>query len=292
MPNILNNLLKEKLISPPQWMVDNTLYLTIMGSEAYGTANADSLKSDKDIYGFCIPPKEIVFPFSHKIFMYDEPDRFDQWQQHHILWNKKEYDFSVYNLVKYIKLCADGNANVIDSLFTPRECVLVSTPIAEKIRANRKLFLTKACYHKFRGYSFAQAHKSKSAERSGKRKEIYDRFGFDTKFASHALRLLFEIEQILIEGDIDLRKHSEEIKAVRRGERTYEQVMEFFNSKEKYLEELYQTSKIPHSPDRKAIRELLVECLEMHYGNLSNVIVKNESEAERKLAEIRRILQG
>lgn len=291
MSNILNKIYDEKLIHPPKWLIDNTLYLTIMGSEAYGTADVGLLKSDKDIYGFCVPPKSIVFPFHHKLYGYDQPEEFDQWQEHHIQWNKKEYDFSVYNLVKYVKLCADGNPNMVDSLFTPRECVIVTTPIAEKIRESRKLFLTKALYHKFRGYAYAQIHKAKSAERTGKRKDIYDKFGFDVKFASHAHRLCLEIEQILIEGDLDLRKHSDEIKAVKRGEVTYEQVMEIFHAKEKYLEELYQTSKIPYGPDREAIRTLLLECLEIHYGNLS-AFIQEQDVHERKLEEIRKIVNS
>ncbi len=51
--------------------------------------------------------------------------------------------------------------------------------------------------------------------------------------------------------------------------------------KEKSLEELYTKSKLQHSPDEGAIKSLLLECLEMHYGSLDKCIVKPVDE--RKL---------
>jgi uncharacterized protein len=56
---ILDNLYKQKLIHPPKWLLANTCYLTTMSSQAYGVSTDNS---DLDVYGFCIPPKDIVFP--------------------------------------------------------------------------------------------------------------------------------------------------------------------------------------------------------------------------------------
>jgi len=80
---ILTSLNKQNLIHPPKWLPDNTAYLTIMGSQAYGVSIDDS---DLDVYGFCIPPKDLVFPhlageipgFGRQI------QRFDQWQEHRV----------------------------------------------------------------------------------------------------------------------------------------------------------------------------------------------------------------
>jgi len=59
MANVVIDLEQKKLICPPKWLPANVHYLTIMGSVAYGVS-ADA--SDMDVYGFCIPPKEVVFP--------------------------------------------------------------------------------------------------------------------------------------------------------------------------------------------------------------------------------------
>lgn len=290
---LLHKIEKDKACHPPAWLADNTLYLTIMGSEAYGCADQDSLKSDKDLYGFCLPPRDVVFPhLGGYIHGFDSPPQFEQWQEHHCEWQDKSYDFSVYNIVRYFFLCMDANPNMVDSLFTPRECVVHTTPIGEMVREKRELFLSKKCYHRFRGYAYSQLAKSNSKDREGKRKILYEKFGYDVKFAYHVLRLCYEAEQILIEGTLDLRRHSEELKAVRRGDMTLDQVKQFFTDKESYLEKLYQTSKLRYEPAKAEIKQLLVDCLEMHYGSMDKLmkVVRSESESDEKLRKIREIL--
>jgi hypothetical protein len=56
---LLEKLYTQSLIHPPKWLIHNTMYLTIMGSNAYAVTSDNS---DWDIYGFCIPPKDDVFP--------------------------------------------------------------------------------------------------------------------------------------------------------------------------------------------------------------------------------------
>ena len=56
--------------------------------------------------------------------------------------------------------------------------------------------------------------------------------GYSTKFMYHVVRLLSECEQILVEGDINLQKNNEQLKSIRRGEWTLEQVEQLFDDKE------------------------------------------------------------
>lgn len=180
------DLAKRKLLQPPRWLPGAMIYETIMGSMAYGVSS-DS--SDMDIYGFCIPPKDDVFPhlkgeipgFGRQI------QRFEHFQQHHVMdrdalgGKGREYDFSIYSIVKYFQLAMENNPNMIDSLFTPRSCVLHSTPIAERVREKRRIFLHKGAWHKFKGYSYAQLHKMeiKTPQEGSKRAEDIRKHGFD-----------------------------------------------------------------------------------------------------------------
>ena len=110
-----------------------------------------------------------------------------------------------------------------------------------------------------------------SAVKSNREKDIRKN-GFSTKFAYHVVRLLNEIEQILIEHDLDLERNREQLKAVRRGEWTQEQIIKYFEDKEKELEGLYTESSLQHSPDEDKIKALLLQCLEHHYGTLEGAI--------------------
>jgi predicted nucleotidyltransferase len=253
-----------------------------------------------DVYGFCIPPKNVVFPhLDGEIEGFGrQKKKFEQFQQHHIdcpdeLGGKgRQYDISIYNIVKYFSLCMENNPNMVDSLFVPTECVLHITQVGNMVRERRKLFLHKGSWHKFKGYAYSQLHKMDSKDPTGKRVEIREKYGFDVKFAYHVVRLLDEVEQILTFGDIDLRRSREHLKAIRRGEVPPQEIRQWFSDKEKQLEELYnrETCPVPYSPDENAIKKLLLECLEHHYGNLSNCIVL-PGAAEQALAEIRATME-
>jgi len=289
---LLQRLKSASLIHPPEWLISTTHYLTIMGSQAYGVSNDTS---DCDIYGFAIPPKEDIFPHLRGEIMGfgRQNHRFDQWQEQHIEDKeaRKEYDFSVYSIVKYFQLCMENNPNMIDSLFTPERCVLHSTQIAQLVRESRRSFLHRGCWHKFKGYAYSQMHKMNSKDPEGKRRETIEKFGFDVKFAYHVVRLLNEVEQILVEGDLDLQRNREQLKSIRRGDWTQEQIVQYFADKEKMLEEAYSKSELPWGPDEEKIKSLLVRCLEMHYGNLDKAIVIPD-RFENALRQISEICRG
>lgn len=340
MSSTIQMLNKKGLITPPNWLPDNVMYETVMGSISYGVSGDNS---DIDIYGFCIPRKNVIFPhYDGVIYGFDKNyEKFEQFQQHHVKDNGKEYDMSIYNIVKYFSLCSENNPNMLDSLFTPRRCVLHSTKVGEMVRENRKLFLHKGCFYKFKGYAYSQINKMKSKEirnwidfcnkhcfeldteideietafnngrltkeefenskkiikrieTSGKRsKRMYSiqEYGYDTKFAYHLVRLLLECEQILTEGDLDLERNREQLKSIRKGKWEEERVLKFFEEKELELEKLYNSSKvIPYKPDIPKIKQLLIDCLEEHYGNLGNLIKKDDSVYINTLKEIDKLL--
>ena len=300
MSSIIQKLTKKKLIKPPKFLSTAVQLEVVMGSVAYGVSSDNS---DLDVYGFCIPERSSVFPHTNgEIQGFGKQiQRFEQYQQHHIIdpnalgGKGQEYDFAIYGIVKYFQLCMDNNPNMIDSLFVPRRCILYSTQVGELVRENRKLFLHKGAWHKFKGYAYSQLHKARNSvpEQGTKRREDYDKHGYSTKFAYHVVRLIDEVEQILTEGNIDLTRNREQLKSIRRGEWEKDKITEYFEEKEKYLEKLYIDSKLQHKPDEKLIKNLLLSCLEHHYGSLDGCINITESEglkAVRKLERIQDIL--
>lgn len=225
--------------------------------------------------------------------------------------NDKEFDFQVFSIVKFFQLAMENNPNVVDALFTPVRCVLHSTGIGNHIRLNRERFLHKGLWHKFKGYAYSQLHKMESKNPIGKRKEQIEKFGFDCylesqtefltdngwkkfdqvteqdlvacKFAYHVVRLMLEAEQMLTHGTMDLERDRDILKAIRRGDWPKEKIREFFEMKEKHLDELYQKSPLPHGPDEAFIKNLLLECLEMHYGRLTDKEIVLEEKIKQHI---------
>jgi uncharacterized protein len=293
MASRIQRLKQKNLISPPKWLPQNVHYEVMSGSVAYGVS---SDTSDMDVYGFCIPPKEDVFPhlrgeilgFGRQI------QRFEQYQEHHVVdaEARQEYDFSIYSIVKFFHLCMENNPNMCDSLFVPQRCVLYASKTGQLVRDNRKLFLHKGSYHKFRGYAYAQLHKigTKSNASNPKRQASIAEFGYDVKFAYHVVRLALEAQQILVEHDLDIEANREILKSIRRGEWSEQKLRSWFDEKEKQLEELYTRSTLQHKPDEQVIKELLLNCLEQHYGSL-DAVVKRQTSAVQLLSDLRALLE-
>ena len=200
---------------------------------------------------------------------------------------EKEWDFQIYNIVDYFHLCMENNPNMLDSMFTPISCVTHHTKISEIVRSNRSKFLSKKCFPTMKGYAYAQLAKMKNKNPIGKRKETVEKYGFDVRFASHVVRLLGECEMILAEKNLDLQRNNRQLIAIRNGEWTADQVQEYFTMKEKQLEELYHKSDLQWSCNEDEIKELLLNCLEHHYGSLSKCIVREDVyvNALRKIKE-------
>lgn len=295
--SVTQRLAARKLALPPKWLPNAVVYETIMGSMAYGVS---SDTSDMDVYGFCIPPKDMIFPhLTGEIPGFGQQvQRFEVFQQHHINdgdalgGSGRLYDLTIFSIIKFFQLAMENNPNIIDSLFTPVTCVLHSTAIGEMVREQRRLFLHKGAWHKFKGYAFSQMHKMdiKTPQAGSKRSADVEKFGFDTKCAYHVVRLLDEVDQILTTGDVDLQRDRERLKAIRRGDWTAEQVREFFVRRERELETAYAESKLPHKPDEAAIKTLLLECLEAHFGSLKEAVVVPTQEREL-LAQIKSLCE-
>ena len=269
--SVVSRLYSDGIACPPRWLPDNVHLEVLHGSIAYGYANNTS---DRDIYGICIPPKDLIFPhlagnipgFGRQIL------HFEQYIQHGLHDphdpQDRTIDLTIMSIVKFFQLAMDNNPNILDLLFAPHHCILHITRVGQMIREKRKMFLHKGCWHKFKGYAYSQMKnmKDKSPQPCSNRAEDIAQYGYDTKYAAHLVRLLDEVEQILTTGDLELGRNAEQLKAIRRGEVPEEKIYEIFNLKEKCLEQVYQDSKIPWGPDEPAIKQLLIKRIALAHG--------------------------
>jgi len=68
-------------------------------------------------------------------------------------------DYVVFELRKFVSLAKDCNPNIIELLYIHESDVLFSTPLWERLRESRDLFLTRRAKHTFSGYAMAQLKK-------------------------------------------------------------------------------------------------------------------------------------
>lgn len=286
----MSSIFKKFMGNQPPFIKDNLMFEVLMGSHAYG---CNTPESDKDVYGVCIPPKVDIFPHLRGEIpgFGTQKNRFDVFQAQHAMVDGEEVDFQIYSIVRYFHLCMGGNPNMIDSLFVPERCVIHTTRIGEMLRENRKLFLSQKILHSYSGYAHGQMKQIESRSGTqGKRKALIEKYGYDVKFAYHLVRLLLQCEQALTTGDMDLERDAQKYCAIRRGEYTLEELRKWYDQMDLALHTRFnpkdgrvaETCAVPYAPDEERIKELLLNCLEEHYGSLSAAIVL-EDEVSKKL---------
>lgn len=225
------------------------------GSVAHGTyvPNNDPLSiDDKDLIGVCIPPDDYYTGLRVFGSRGTKEIMVDPW------------DVVIYEHRKALGLLAKGNPNMLAMLWTPDDFLVHYTGAGEALIDNRSLFATKAAFPAFKGYAQSELRKLQKNVYSGymgsKRKELVDKFGYDTKNASHLIRILRQGIGFMETGELEVyRSDAEELLAIKRGEFTYEQIKAEAWALDRKLTQAGDESPLPEKADWDAINKLAVQ---------------------------------
>lgn len=100
----------------------------------------------------------------------------------------------------------------------------------------------------------------------GNREELYTKYGFDTKFGSHLIRLLLEGKELLQTGQLEYPlKDREMLLDIRNGKWTKEDIIKYSEDLEHEFESLVENSKLPSKPRYNEIEHLLISMVEEHW---------------------------
>ncbi|MBV9574388.1 MAG: nucleotidyltransferase domain-containing protein, partial [Acidobacteriales bacterium] len=135
------------------------------------------------------------------------------------------------------------------------------------IGSARQLFLAKAHLHAFAGFANDQLKKL-LGQRNQKvtRMDLVERFGYDTKFAMHALRLALECEELVQTAALSFpNPHKDTLIAVRNGEWKQEDVVQTAQRVLRECEQSIAQSPLPDEVDRDAVAELLARAHREHW---------------------------
>ena len=106
--------------------------------------------------------------------------------------------------------------------------------------------------------------------RNKKRAELEVKYGYDPKHSMHLIRLLRMGEEILRTGEVNVDRRgidADELKEIRFGSWTFEQVEKYAHEMDAVLGNLYKISTLRKSPDRNKINELCIEISDEYLNN-------------------------
>jgi len=245
---LLKEILTRKENNFNYW--DNSICLCYRGSISHGTyipKEDPNAVDDKDIMGLIIPPIDYYFGLP----------RFEQFKKIEQYWDVVIYDFK-----KAISLLVKSNPNIMQLLWTPEKFIIKDSEEFKELRDNRHLFSSKKVHASYCGYAYSQLKKMERFEYAGymgaKRKDLVNKFGYDTKHASHLIRLLRQGIFFLKTGELEVERHdAEELKEIKSGKWLIERVQREAEKLFKELDATAEKSGLPEFPDYERINDLM-----------------------------------
>lgn len=200
----------------PQVALPNEILRSVVGSGVHGIAIAGT--DDHDEMGVYIEPPEYILGVQKHRESYIR-----RTQPEGVRSGPGDTDLVLYSLRKYLRLAIKGNPTVMLPLFAPDESLVVVTPLGAELRSLRSAFLSQQAVARFLGYMSAQHERMLGHSRRNvpNRPELIEKYGWDVKYGSHALRLAYQGLEIASTGSLTLPmpdRERERVLAVKRGE--------------------------------------------------------------------------
>lgn len=214
---------------------------------------------DRDEMGVCIEPPECVIGL----------ENFEQYQYRTqpegVRSGPGDLDLVIYSLRKWTRLAAQGNPTVLLLLFAPPwEWVPYSTDpfLGRELQAKKDIFLSKDCGRRFMGYLQAQKEQMLGMRsKHTNRPELIDLYGYDTKFAYHAIRLGLQGIELLNHGQITLpmpEPHRSILKSLRVGAYSKQYALDWIADLQDGLAVLMRDVDLPDQADMMKINQWLM----------------------------------
>lgn len=171
-----------------------------------------------------------------------------------------DIDQTIHPLRRFLYLAVTGNPSILMSFWAP---VIEATPEGRELQGLGELLIGRHVIPRYRGYMQSQAERllglagGRHGRRGGgQREELIESFGYDTKYAMHCARLGFQGLELLHTGHLNLPMQgepSEWLRAVRRGEVTFDEWWKRALTLDAELEALSDDESLPSGPDGVAI---------------------------------------
>ena len=160
---------------------------------------------------------------------------------------------------KWAGLAAKGNPSALHFLFASLE---FTTNLWEEVAARREIFLAKCHVKPFLGFADDQMKRllGQKGQKNVHRAELEEKYGYDTKYAMHVIRLYGEAKELMEDGRTTLpRPNKDELTKIRRGKYSLGEIRQLGVQLESEAVAAQAASPLPDEVDQNAINSLLAD---------------------------------
>jgi hypothetical protein len=153
----------------------------------------------------------------------------------------------------------------------PKNLYIKVDPLGQRLIDNRDLFVSKEAYKSFTGYAYSQLHKMDHGAFQGymgeKRKKLVEAHGYDTKNASHLIRLLKTGMEFVSTGTLNvMREDNTYLVDIKNGKYPVTYIKEEADRLFKLSELALVNSKLPDRVDKDKAEKLLVGIMKDYFA--------------------------
>lgn len=240
----------------------NEIIRVLIGSTAHGTGLPGA--EDRDEMGVFIEPPDMILGLDR---------HYEHWlyrtQPEGVRSQPDDLDLMIYGLKKYLRMAAEGSPSILLLLYAP---VLNITELGTGLRELAPLLASRKAGERFAGYLQAQLERLlglRGGRHGSPRQELVDKFGFDTKFAMHAVRLGYQGVEYLTTGKISCPMQGDEAercRTIRRGEVSCDDVVKQAIALHEEILYLQEHGPLPVEPDLKGVTDWMIHAYLTHWG--------------------------
>jgi predicted nucleotidyltransferase len=239
---------------------DNAILRVVVGSEAYGISEGGS--SDRDEKGVCIESFEVHVGFN-RFEQYEFRSAAERTGKKDEPSGPGDLDLTIYSLRKFLHLALNGNPSIIEILFIKN--YITWNALGMKLKELTPNIVSKKCGKAYLGYMRAQKAKleGKVSVEGTERADLVAKYGYDTKYAGHMVRLGMQGEELMRTGNIVMPMipaQADIIKAIRNGEYPLHEVMHTAEVLDATLVDLIDNQHtMQPEPARKAVEKWMID---------------------------------
>lgn len=245
-----------------------------VGSTLYGVQGADGV-DDLDLMSVVVESPAYVTGLqqweSHVWRTADEGERSGQ----------GDIDHTYHSVRKFLRLACQGNPSILAALFAPEAKCHARSGLGASLQTLAPSIVSKAAIPRYRGYMKAQYLRlvgktgGGRGARTGARPELVEKYGYDTKFAMHMVRLGLQGCELMRTGRISLPMvgvDREICENIRHGRMKVESALSMAQGLDQTLESWIEApAEVLDEPDYDAVNSWLQKCYLHSWGALNYV---------------------
>lgn len=227
-----------------------------VGSTVHGISVPGT--DDRDELGVCLEPLEYVIGLRH----------FEQFVQRSkpkgVRSEPGDLDLTVYGLRKFCSLALKGNPSILLLFNVPDEKCSVLLDDGRALRSLAWAFASRKAGAAFLGYMQQQRQRlmGERGQINVKRPELVERYGYDTKYAGHIIRLGYQGIDYMRTGAFPIPmpvEQQEVILAIRQGEWGENKALTLAGELEADLKDEIDSTTLPDLPRYDVVNDFLID---------------------------------